>query len=103
LLCNKSLIKNLLELSTRVIYRKEDLQELIGILVLPKETRSKYATLIDIDTEPVHVQKFCCNFKHSIFEEITGITVGTSDNFLGTEIATKMEKIFKISLKRCMV
>jgi hypothetical protein len=103
LLCNASLVKNLIEFSSYVIYLKEDLQELIGILVLPKESRLKFASLIEIETEPIRVQKFCCNFKHSLFEQITEITVNNTENFLGSEIATKMEKLFKISLKRCIV
>jgi hypothetical protein len=49
-LFNASLVKNLIEFSSYVIYRKEDLQELIGILVLPKEQRLKFASLIEVET-----------------------------------------------------
>jgi hypothetical protein len=104
LLNNVDLVKNLVETtSNKVIYRKEHLQELIGILVLPVASRANYLKLVDIDTQPIRVQKFCCNFTHSIFEDITEITVNSTDNFLLTEIATKMEKIFKINLRRCIV
>jgi hypothetical protein len=78
-------------------------REINPILVLPKESRSKYLSFVDIETEPVHVQKCCLNFKHSFFEEIIDITVNNTETFLGTEIATRMEKIFKISLKRCII
>jgi hypothetical protein len=103
LLCDKNLLKNLLEMSNRVILRKEDIVELIGILILPKESRHTYASVIDIETEPVKVQKCCLNFTHSFFVNIVDITINNSESFLGSEIATKMEKIFKISLKRCIV
>jgi hypothetical protein len=104
LLNNIDLVKNLVETtSNKVIYRKEHLQELIGILVLPAASRANYLKLVDIETQPIHVQKFCCNFTHSIFEEVTEITVNSTDNFMLSEIATKMEKIFRINLRRCIV
>jgi hypothetical protein len=104
LLNNIDLVKNLLETSpNKVIYRKEHLQELIGILTLPTSSRANYLQLVDIETQPIQVQKLCCNFTHSIFEDINEITINNKDSFLRTETATKLEKIFKISLRRCIV
>jgi hypothetical protein len=104
LLNNVDLVKNLLESSpNKVIYRKEHLQELIGILTLPASSRANYLQLVDIETQPIQVQKLCCNFTHSIFEDINEITINNKDSFLRTETATKLEKIFKISLRRCIV
>jgi hypothetical protein len=104
LLNNVDLVKNLLESSpNKVVYRKEHLQELIGILTLPASSRANYLQLVDIETQPIQVQKLCCNFTHSIFEDINEITINNKDSFLRTETATKLEKIFKISLRRCIV
>jgi hypothetical protein len=104
LLNNIDVVKNLLETSpNKVIYRKEHLQELIGILTLPTSSRANYLQLVDIETQPIQVQKLCCNFTHSIFEDINEITINNKDSFLRTEIVTKLEKIFKISLRRCIV
>jgi hypothetical protein len=103
LLCNNVLLKNILEFSKYVIFRKEDLQELIGILVLPRESRHLYLEKIDIETKPVEMRRLCCNFEHSLYQEIVDITVNSKESFKGSENANIMEKVFKISLKRCIV
>jgi hypothetical protein len=103
LLDSIALVKNIMEISRKAIYKKEHLQELIGILMLPVTTRSRYAELVQIETQPSKFSSSCCNCNHSVFEEITSIVINQTDNFKTTDAATRMENIFKISLSVCIV
>jgi hypothetical protein len=94
LLDNILLVNNLRELGDRVIYRDVDLKEMIEILMNISENE------IDIRTE--EVKKTSCGCTVPIYVKIKSITLRKTIPFLHTEIATRMQDEFKISLEYCV-
>jgi hypothetical protein len=91
ILSNIGLINNLKDLGGKVIYRKTDLAEMIEILM--------GITDIQITTEPVKKLK-CCTIP--LYVRIKNITLRKTIPFLPTEIATRLQEEFKISLEYCI-
>jgi hypothetical protein len=92
LLNNILLINNLKELGDKVIYRKSDLIEMIEILMGVKE--------IQVNTE--EPKKTSCGCSVPLYVKIKSITLGKTIPFLHTEIATRLQEEFKISMEFCI-
>jgi hypothetical protein len=85
---NIMLLNNLRDLGNKVIYRVEDLKEMIEILT--------GVTDINIDTDEVPVM---CGCKIPIYAKIKSIALNKTNQFLTSDIATRLREEFKISLE----
>jgi hypothetical protein len=92
ILNNISLINNLKELGDKVIYRKSDLVEMISILMGVND--------IQITTE--EPKKIICGCAIPLYVKIKNISIRRTLPFLHTEIATRLQEEFKISLEFCI-
>jgi hypothetical protein len=92
ILSNIGFINNLKDLGGKVIYRKTDLLELIGILMGVND--------IQITTEEPRKTWCACNVP--LYVKIKNITLRKTIPFLPTEIATRLQEEFKISLEYCI-
>ena len=100
LLNDADLIKNIAERGTKVIFHLKQLKQLIAILYLNMEDRSRYEELIETETEPIIIKTCVCKDCASpFFERIKSITINKSVNFLLTPFATNMCSVFRISLE----
>jgi hypothetical protein len=90
LLDNISLLNNLRELGDKVIYRITDLKQMIEILT---ETPFKD---IEITTEDPPVK---CGCKVPIYTKIKSISLRKTTQFLNSDIATRLQEEFRISLE----
>jgi hypothetical protein len=90
------------QLSDKVIFKVNQLKQLITILYLNKDDRSKYDELIDIETDELMVHTCLCNFKNPCYLRIKDIVINKSVNFLHTPLATNMSSVFRISLEHCV-
>jgi hypothetical protein len=102
LLNSGDLIKNLSDYSKCVIFRQEQLKQLIAILYLPKEDREGYDDRIIIETEPVITSVCLCSFKNPFVLKIKSVIIDRSVNFLLTPFRINMEHVFKISFEYCI-
>jgi hypothetical protein len=91
LLSNIGLINNLKEMGTKVIYRERDILEVIEILMNERD--------IQITTEEPQVR---CGCRVPLYVKIKAITLRKTLPFLHTEIATRLQEEFKISLEYCI-
>jgi hypothetical protein len=92
ILSNIGLINNLKDLGGKVIYRKTDLLEMIEILMGVND--------IQITTE--EPKKVWCGCNVPLYVKIKNITLRKTIPFLPTEIATRLQEEFKISLEYCI-
>jgi hypothetical protein len=102
LLNNSDLVKNLAEISNKVIFKVNQLKQLIAILYLNKDDRSRYDELMDIETDELIIHTCLCNFKNPCYLRIKDIVINKSVNFLRTPWATNMSSVFRISLEHCV-
>jgi hypothetical protein len=76
---------------------------LIAILFLNKEDRQDFEERVEIETEPVYINRCCFNnCVDPFFEHIKSIHVNRTTNFLNTPQAVRMMSVFKISLVVCI-
>jgi hypothetical protein len=94
LLDNIALLNNLKEFGNKVIYRKKDLLEMIEILMGVSD--------IQINTEKPKELYGCSTCKVPLYVKIKSITLGKTIPFLPTEVATRLQEEFKISLEFCI-
>jgi hypothetical protein len=92
ILSNIGLINNLKDLGGKVIYRKTDLLDMIEILMGVND--------IQITTE--EPKKAWCGCDVPLCVKIKNITLIKTIPFLPTEIATRLQEEFKISLEYCI-
>jgi hypothetical protein len=90
LLDNISLLNNLKELGDKVIYRITDLKQMIEIL-----TETPYKE-IEISTEDPPTK---CGCKVPVYTKIKSISLRKTTPFLHSEIATRLQEEFRISLE----
>jgi hypothetical protein len=102
LLNNADLVKNIAEISNKVIFKVDQLKQLIAILYLNSEDRKQYDQLIDVETEELMVHNCLCNFKNHFYLKIKDIIVNKSIKFRHTPLATNMSSVFRISLEHCL-
>jgi hypothetical protein len=88
LLDDISLLNNLRELGTKVIYRVKDLEELIEILTGCRDIR--------IETEEPEVK---CGCRLPLYTKIKSIALNKTTQFLNSDVATRLQEEFKISLE----
>jgi hypothetical protein len=93
LLDSISLMNNLKEFGNKVIYRDHDLKELISILMgIPEDE-------IQVNTEELK-KVGCCTVP--VYVKIKTITLRKTIPFIHTEIGTRLQEEFKISLEFCI-
>jgi hypothetical protein len=92
LLNNISLANNLKDTGSYVIYRKCDLLEMIEVLMGVDD--------IQINTE--EPKKTTCGSTVPLYVKIKSITIRKTIPFLATEIATRLQEEFRISLEFCI-
>jgi hypothetical protein len=102
LLNSGDLIKNLSDFSKCVIFRQEQLRQLIAILYLSKEGREGYDDRIIIETEPVITSTCLCSFKNPFALKTKSVIIDRSVNLLLTPFRINMEHVFKISFEYCI-
>jgi hypothetical protein len=89
LLDNIGLINNLKEFGNKVIYREKDLKEMIFILM--------GETDVQVNMEEREIK--CCGCKIPLYAKVKSIIIRKTVNFGVTEIATRLQEDFKISLE----
>jgi hypothetical protein len=99
LLNDIDLIKNIRERGDRVVYRKEQLQALIAILLTGDKNKME---TVDIETEPLEDNCVCCKVKNIFYQKIKNIYVNKTVNFLTLDHAVRLQQVFKISLDVCI-
>jgi hypothetical protein len=100
LLLNSSyLIKNIAKVSNKIVFKEEQLKQLIAILYLNKDDRKKYNELIEIDVEPVVMNNCLCNYKNPFYMKIKSIVINKSVSFLHHPLATNLSSVFRIGLE----
>jgi hypothetical protein len=92
LLENIGLINNLREFGNKVIYREKDLKEMIFILM--------GETDVQVNMEEREIK--CCGCKIPLYAKVKSIIIRNTVNFCVTEIATRLQEEFKISLEFCI-
>jgi hypothetical protein len=103
LLRDVDLLKNIADRGSKVLFHVEQLKQLIAILYLKREDRNNYDELIEIETEKVPTNScFCKDFYNPFYLSIKNIYVLNRINFLTTRLAVNMERVFKISLEKCL-
>jgi hypothetical protein len=95
LLDNINLINNLKELGNKIIYRVKHLKEMIEILMgVSEENVSIY-----LEERPSTNICNCCEVKLPLYSKIKSITLNRTTNFITTDIATRLQEEFRISLE----
>jgi hypothetical protein len=103
LLNDLDLIKNIAERNNKVIFKIEQLKQLIAILYLNREDRNKYEDLIEIETEEIVVNNcFCTSCNNPFYQKIKSIIINKSVNFLLTPYSTNLSSVFKVSLEHVL-
>jgi hypothetical protein len=103
LLNDLDLIKNIAERNNKVIFKIEQLKQLIAILYLNREDRNKYEDLIEIETEEIVVNNcFCTSCNNPFYQKIKSIIINKSVNFLLTPYSTNLLSVFKVSLEHVL-
>jgi hypothetical protein len=97
------LLKNIVERGNKVIFHIKQLKQLIAILYLKNEDRSRWDELVEIETEKIVVSNcFCKDCYNPFYLQIKNIFVPNKVNFMSTQQAVVMNVIFKISLELCL-
>jgi hypothetical protein len=99
LLNDIDLIKNIRERGDRVVYRKEQLQALIAILLTGDKNKME---TVDIETELLEENCVCCKVRNVFYQKIKNIYVNKTVNFMTLEHAVRLQQVFKISLDVCI-
>jgi hypothetical protein len=94
------LIRNIRERGDKVVYRKQQLQVLIAILMTGDKNK---ADLVDIETEIFDENCHFCTRKNIFYRRIKSIHVNKTVSFLSSEYSVRLQSVFKINLDRTIV